>query len=156
MANVRVEYTPGEGLVQKAGTGFSLKGSNLLGANQRMIQLTGADATHTLASEDTGAVIIMGGSNTSTVTLPALESGMRFTFVASSAQNHLINGGGAKIQGSYFHSANKGTVAHVAIANKTSLKLHDSNAAIGDHLEFWCDGTNWYVSGLVNAVITQA
>jgi hypothetical protein len=152
----QVKYTSAQGLVESAGSGFSLQGNNLMGAKQKTITLTGADATHSLTSEETGAVVLMGGSNTSTVTLPAVSAGLRYTFVASSAQNHLINGGASVIQGSYFHSANKGTVAHVAISNKVSLKLHDTNPAIGDHLEFWCDGTNWYVSGLVNNALTQA
>lgn len=152
----QVKYTSAEGLVESAGSGFSLQGNNLMGAKQKCVTLTGAGATHSLTAEETGCWVKLGGSNASTVTLPAVSDGLRYTFVATSAQVHIINGGDSVIQGSYFHSANKGTVAHVAISNKSSLTLNSSNPAIGDHLEFWCDGTNWYVSGLVNNTITQA
>ena len=125
--------------------------------NQRVIAV-GIAETKVLTSADSGAFVTLAGSGAgvATATLPAVASGLRFTFMATTAHVHIINGGASVIQGSYFHSANKGTVAHVAIANKTSLTLHASNPAIGDTLEFWCNGTNWYVTGLVNNAITQA
>jgi len=123
---------------------------------QRVIAVGDAE-TKELAASDSGALVTLeGSSGVATVTLPAVGAGLRFTIMAISAHVHIINGGASVIQGSYFHSANKGTVAHVAIANKTSLTLHASNPAIGDTLEFWCNGTNWYVTGLVNNAITQA
>ena len=98
----------------------------------------------------------MGGSDASTVTLPAAAEGLKFRFVATTAHAHVINGGASSIQGGYHHNTNAATVARVAVSNKSSLTLHNSNAAQGDTLEMWCDGEDWHVSGIVNDVITQA
>ena len=152
----QVKYTNKRGLVSSGGSGFSLQGNNLMGAPAKIVSLTGAGATATLVSEDTGAIVKMGGSNASTVTLPAVAAGLSFRFVATTAFAHVITGGGAVMQGGYHHNTNAATVARVAISNKTTLTLHSSNFKIGDTLECWSDGTNWYMSGIVNDVITQA
>jgi hypothetical protein len=151
----KVKYTSGKGLVQEGGTGFSLGGHSLKSSPATIVSLTGSGATETLTSADTGAIVKMGGSNASTVTLPAVAAGLSFRFVATTAYAHVINGGASVMQGGYHHNTNAATVARVAIANKSSLTLHSSNFKIGDTLECWSDGTNWYVSGIVNDVISQ-
>tara|TARA_A100001391_G_C4887680_1_gene229956 strand:- start:6 stop:470 length:465 start_codon:yes stop_codon:yes gene_type:complete len=130
--------------------------TTLKGLNTDVISLTGADATRALTADDSGAIVKMGGSNASTVTLPSAADGLKFRFVATTAHAHVINGGASSIQGGYHHNTNAATVARVAVSNKSSLTLHNSNAAQGDTLEMWCDGEDWHVSGIVNDVITQA
>ena len=130
--------------------------TTLKGLNTDVISLTGADATRALTADDSGAIVRMGGSNASTVTLPSAADGLKFRFVATTAHAHVINGGASSIQGGYHHNTNAATVARVAVSNKSSLTLHNSNAAQGDTLEMWCDGEDWHVSGIVNDVITQA
>ena len=123
--------------------------------NEQIISV-GAGETRTLTAADSGALVYLGGAGVATATLPAVAAGLNFRFYVTSAQVHIINGGASVIQGSYIHSTNKGTVAHVAVTNKSSLTLHSSNPAIGDYLEVSCDGTNWYLSGVVNNALTQA
>ena len=130
--------------------------TTLKGLNTDVISLTGAGATRALTADDSGAIVRMGGSNASTVTLPSAADGLKFRFVATTAHAHVINGGASSIQGGYHHNTNAATVARVAVSNKSSLTLHNSNAAQGDTLEMWCDGEDWHVSGIVNDVITQA
>tara|TARA_R100000664_G_C2648954_1_gene70465 strand:- start:39 stop:503 length:465 start_codon:yes stop_codon:yes gene_type:complete len=130
--------------------------TTLKGLNTDVISLTGAGATRALTADDSGAIVRMGGSNASTVTLPSAAEGLKFRFVATTAHAHVINGGAASIQGGYHHNTNAATVARVAVSDKSSLTLHNSNAAQGDTLEMWCDGEDWHVSGIVNDVITQA
>ena len=130
--------------------------TTLKGLNTDVISLTGAGATRALTADDSGAIVRMGGSNASTVTLPSAAEGLKFRFVATTAHAHVINGGASSIQGGYHHNTNAATVARVAVSNKSSLTLHNSNAAQGDTLEMWCDGEDWHVSGIVNDVITQA
>ena len=130
--------------------------TTLKGLNTDVVTLTGSGATRTLTADDSGAIVNMGGSNASTVTLPTAAQGLKFRFVATTAHAHVINGGASSIQGGYHHNTNAATVARVAISNKSSLTLHNSNAAQGDTLECWCDGTDWHFSGIVNDVITQA
>ena len=122
--------------------------------NQEIIQV-GAGETKVLTAADSGALVYLGGGGVATATLPAVAAGLNFRFYVTSAQVHIINGGATKIQGSYMHSSNKGTHAHVAIADKSSLTLNSSNPAIGDFINLSCDGTNWYADGIVNNVITQ-
>jgi hypothetical protein len=143
-------------LIENLKRELSLSNSVLKGVDKQIVSLTGSGATKALSAGDSGAIVQMGGSNASTVTLPAAAKGLHFRFVATTAHAHIINGGNSKIQGGYHHNTNAATVARVAVANKTSLTLHNSNSAQGDTLEIWCDGTDWHVSGIVNDVITQA
>ena len=123
--------------------------------NQQIISV-GAGETKTLSANDSGALVYLGGAGVATATLPTVAAGLNFKFYVTSAQVHIINGGATVIQGSYIHSTNKTGFAHVAIANKSTLTLHSSHPAIGDYLEFSCDGTNWYVDGVTNNAISQS
>ena len=136
---------------------------SLINENQNQLKLrneqiisVGAAETKVLAAGESGALVYLGGAGVATATLPAVAAGLNFRFYATSARVHIINGGAAVIQGSYHHNTGATTIARVAVANKTSLTLNASNPLIGDTLQFTCDGTNWYVSGIVNDVITQA
>ena len=156
MGSRRVGLKRTQALIQNLKRELQMNGSTLKGAVKQVVTLSGADATKTLTADDSGAIVQMGGSNASTVTLPAVQAGLSFRFVATTAHAHIINGGATKMQGGYHHNTNASTIDRIAISNKSSLTLHNSNAAIGDTLECWCDGTNWYFSGIVNDVITQA
>jgi hypothetical protein len=155
MGNKRVGLARTQALIEGLKRELQMD-STMKGTLQQVVSLTGAGATKTLTANDSGAIVKMGGSNASTVTLPTVQAGLSFRFVATTAQAHIINGGATVIQGGYHHNTNAATVARVAIANKSTLTLHNSNAAIADTLECWSDGTNWYVSGIVNDIITQA
>jgi hypothetical protein len=98
--------------------------STLKGLNTDVVTLTGSGATRALTADDSGAIVNMGGSNASTVTLPTAAEGLKFRFVATTAHAHVINGGASSIQGGYHHNTNAATVARVAISNKSSLTLH--------------------------------
>ena len=155
MGSKRVGLARTQALIENLKRELQLNQSTLKGGLRQVISLTGTGATRTLTSDDSGAIVNMGGSDASTVTLPTPAAGISFRFVATTAVAHVINGGNSKIQGGYHHNTNAATIARVGISNKSALTLHNSNAAIGDTLEFWSDGTNWYVSGTVNDVITQ-
>jgi hypothetical protein len=150
----KVKYTSGKGLVQEGGTGFSLGGHSLKSSPATVVSLTGSGAVATLTAADTGAIVKMGGSNASTVTLPAVSAGLSFRFVAVTAHAHVITGGAGVIEGGYHHNTNGATVARLGIVNRSTLTLHNTNSAIADTLEFWSDGTSWYVSGIVNDAIS--
>tara|TARA_R110002074_G_scaffold45569_3_gene117733 strand:+ start:214 stop:687 length:474 start_codon:yes stop_codon:yes gene_type:complete len=155
MGSKRVGLARTQALIEGLKRELSLGQTTLKGALRQVVTLSGAGATETLSASDSGAIVNMGGSNASTVTLPAVGAGLSFRFVATTAHAHVINGGESVIEGGYHHNTNAATVARVAIVNKSALTLHNSNSAIADTLEFWSDGTSWYVSGIVNDVITQ-
>jgi hypothetical protein len=156
MGSRRVGLARTQALIEGLKRELQMNQSTMKGALQQVVSLTGAGATKVLTADDSGAIVKMGGSNASTVTLPAVSAGLKFRFVAVTAFAHVINGGSSVVEGGYHHNTNGATVARVAIVNKSTLTLHNSNSAIADTLEFWSDGTSWYVNGIVNDIITQA
>ena len=156
MGTKRVGLARTQALIEGLKRELKLDGSTLRGELQQIIILSGSGATKTLTSTDSGAIVALGGSDISTVTLPAVEKGLHFRFVATTAAfAHKIQGGASVIQGGYHHNTAGTTIVRIAVEDKTSLALHGSSTMIGDTLEFWCDGTNWIVSGIINAVISQ-
>ena len=147
----RLEY-----LVERLARELDMSSSSITGLGNPVVSIIGSGTTRVLTGADSGAIVRMGGSNASTATLPAAVAGLNFRFVAATEHAHVINGGATKIQGGYHHNTNAATVARVAVVDRSSLALHSSNAKIGDTLDMWCDGTNWYVSGIVNNAITQS
>ena len=142
-------------LMAEITTDIAMTGARLNGLEQQTISLTGSGATKQLEASDSGCVVFMSGSDPSTLTLPAVADGLRFTVYITSAQIHVIQAKSNVMQGNYRHNSATTTMTRVAIANKGKLTLHSSDRAIGDRLEFWCDGTNWYVDGIVNNALTE-
>lgn len=157
MGSKRVGLARTQALIENLKRELQMNGSSMKGISQQVITLSGAGATKTLEATDSGAIVQLGGSDLSVVTLPAVEAGLNFRFVATTATfAHKIDGGAGVIQGGYHHNTNAATIARVAVVDKSSLALHGTSTRIGDTLDLWCDGTNWYVNGIVNDVITQA
>jgi hypothetical protein len=147
----KVTYTAAQGLVQSAGSGISFSGNQLAGATQEVVA-----TTVTLALADSGAVIAPSAGAAQTFTLPnvATATGFNVTFIAGSAQAHVVNGGGSKIQGVNYHNTNGTTLARAAVSNRSSLTL--ANPAVGDYMTIHCDGTNYYVYAWTNNALTLA
>ena len=129
---------------------------------KRTIAHTGAGNQLTVAQS--GATVTLGGGSACTVILPAVadSAGVHFTIVAASAQAHIISSSEAtsagKIQGTIMDGANTANNAAGAgsqlLANEQKLVL--ANPAIGDTLDCFSDGTNWYFKGAVNDTVTSA
>ena len=147
----KVTYTAAKGLVQSAGSGLDISGE-LRGAKKQIIA-----ATATLTLADSGAVLAPTAGSAQTFTLPAVATaaGFSVTFHAGSAQQHVIDGGGGKIQGAIFHNTNGTTLARQPVTNRSSITL-GANKAIGDYMTIVGDGTNYYVFGWVNDAVTLA
>jgi hypothetical protein len=114
----------------------------------------GAAATYAVSAADSGKIHLIpvlggGGANTLDITLPTLEAGLKFKFVAQGvlasdvtiapavAANIFVgtlllnNGGGPPLV--------TGMVAKTGSAN---VQL-TATAASGDYIELFCDGTLW-------------
>tara|TARA_Y100000034_G_C6651761_1_gene285325 strand:+ start:79 stop:501 length:423 start_codon:yes stop_codon:yes gene_type:complete len=102
-----------------------------------------AASSHSLGLNDSGKVYFVESTIARTITLPAVQSGLRFKFIMSDTtadSSIATNEGTALIKG----GAECGD-AYLTLAGTTIvLELAGS---VGDHLEFICDGTYWYVSG---------
>ena len=147
----KVTYTPAQGLVQSAGSGVSFGGSQFVGATQKVNA-----TTKTLTLADSGCVLIPTAGAAQTFTLPSVTTAAGFcvTLVAGSAQAHVINGGGTKIQGVNYNNGGAAAFERAAISNKSSLTL--ATPAIGDYITVVGDGTNYYVYSWTNAALTLA
>ena len=141
----KVTYTAAKGLVQEAGSGIQLSGNILEGVDKRVYA-----TTRTLTLSDSGCVLAPTAGAAQTFTLPAVgtAAGFHVTFHAGSAQAHVINGGGTKMQGAIFDNTNGTTLARNAVTDKSSITL--ANPAIGDYITIVGDGTNYYVFGWCN------
>tara|TARA_R110000851_G_scaffold91581_4_gene199905 strand:+ start:864 stop:1307 length:444 start_codon:yes stop_codon:yes gene_type:complete len=126
---------------------------------RRMNVISVTDATKVLSATDSGALVLMANaSGICTITLPAPDVGLHFEIYAATAQLHKIqtDSEATILQGNYRHNSATTTMTRIAVVDKKSITLHSSGRAIGDRLEFWSDGTNWYVDGIVNNTLTLA
>jgi hypothetical protein len=134
------------------GTGVTTQRTSM-----QVVTLSGAGASETLTPSQSGALIVLGGSNASTITLPAVESGLYFEVFAETAFAHVINFPTGTGNGAIYDNANDSSASPVdrlAVNAADSITL--ANAAIGDSLSFWCDGAKWYVKGWLNDTPTIA
>jgi len=91
-------------------------------------------ATKTVSSADNGKVLVLNGGTGGAITLPAVAtalSGLQFKIVTTAVISGPI--------------AEAGVIQ--TCAGATTLTLEDGTEAIGDHIDFLCDGTNWLING---------
>lgn len=151
MGSKRVGLARTQALIEGLKRELQMNGSTIKGAERQVIKLTGAGASQTLVSTDSGALVVMAGSNASTITLPAVQAGAEFEVFAFTAQAHVVDGGNSLIYGGIYDNKNDSTDTNVdrsAVNGGTSITL--ANPAVGDCLTFVSDGTNWYVKGWLN------
>ena len=126
-------------------------GTTMVGA-RRVVKTSTDSAALTLTAEDSGAIVRMEGT-AHTVTLPAPTAGVEFKIVAGAAANFQVHTAGSNVfQGQNLHSTGGTTVAIVDLRAKGTLTL--SGGVIGDIIDCWSDGTNWYVHALTDAAVT--
>ena len=145
-----------QGLVQEAGSGFVISSAldvsgELRGGKKKIVA-----TTTTLTLADSGCVLAPTAGSAQTFTLPGVTTaaGFEVIFIAGSAQAHVINGGGSKMQGAIFDNTNGTTLARNAVTNRSSITL--ANPGIGDYIKIVGDGTNYYVFGWTNDTPTLA
>jgi len=122
----------------------------------RRSTITVDSRTHVLTAADSSATVFFGGSGIGIANLPPVggSAGVWFEFMVTSVHRHIIQDTeGSKINGCIHHNTNGSTVARVNFSNASRVRLHTSNAAIGDKIRVWSDGTLWYVDGLVNDAV---
>jgi len=120
----------------------------------RRVKVVSVSTDTELSADQSGSIIFLGGGSARTLTLPAISAGLTYEVYITTEHQHIIAAQTAVLQGNYRHNSATTTMTRVAIVNKKTLTLHSSGRAIGDRLQFWCDGTNWYVDGIVNNALT--
>jgi len=124
------------------GTKLAARASNEEGAY--MFNMNDSSASsHTLDMGDSGKVYMLYSTVARTITLPAVAAGLKFKFIATdtTADSSIATSEGtALIKG----GAECGD-AYLTLAGTTIIV--EAAGSVGDHLDFICDGTYWYVSG---------
>ena len=107
-------------------------------------------AAQTLTAADSGKTFILSAAAGATITLPALKSGIHFKFIVGSAfatTDWIIDSAeGDNIEGLLIVNG-----ASVVASGEDQINFVNSAETVGDHVEFACDGTNWFVTGAGNS-----
>jgi len=126
------------------GNGTKLAGKASYQEGAYMFNMNDASAsTHTLEMGDSGKTYMLYSTVARTITLPAVQAGLQFKFIATDTtadSSIATNEGTALLKG----GAEAGD-AYLTLAGTTIIV--EAAGSVGDHLDFICDGTYWYVSG---------
>lgn len=114
----------------------------------------GAPATYSVSSVDNGKLLfipVLGGAgvNTLAVTLPPLQIGLHYRFIVQGALGSAVTftpNVAANIIIGVVNNNNVGVPASVVKTGFANIIL-TATAASSDYIDFYCDGTNWHISG---------
>ena len=122
-----------------------------LQTNQIVI-LPGANAN--ISSSDTGKIMMTpqtAGGVASVYTLPVSAAGLHYRFIngAAAALNGSVqintNGAAAILSGNVITGPTNG-VALLAVSGNTQIRFLTAASVLGDYIDLYSDGTNWYVN----------
>jgi hypothetical protein len=108
------------------------------------VTLVAADSGKTFFVDATGA-----GAEVD-INLPAVSAGLNFRFICQEdtpTQDIKIIAGGAVVYGCIMIQSDTNEDNAVVAAGSTNV-LFDTTCKKGDWLEYYCDGTSWYVRGI--------
>lgn len=100
-------------------------------------------ATRQLKQSENGAFVILNSATAFTTTLPKPKKGLTFKFfvkVAASATGHVIAVGTGPIM---YGKVSPSGAAAASTASKGRTNTQ-ATSTVGDGLEVWSDGTNWF------------
>ena len=134
------------------GTTLAVTGATTLSSTLSYRELTEAvTATNVITAAESGTTFFLDAVGGFTSTLPAPAAGLHFKFVVKTAPTtaYIIatNAGDNVLYGLTVERAGG---AGVAGAARDTVNFVASQAIIGDTYEFTCDGTNWYMRGMVD------
>lgn len=111
-------------------------------------------ATNVITASESGKTFYLSAAAGFETTLPTAAAGLRFRFIVKTAptsNGYTITGSPAdKIQGTVACSGAEATINGVTASDADNVILVANQALVGDLVEFYSDGTNWYVTGNVN------
>ena len=104
----------------------------------------------TLTAGESNTLLVPTGSTGQTFTLPAAADakGVRFDFLAGSAQTHRIVSPSSDIVGQIIDNSNGNTLARTEIDGANTIALQ--NPKVGDRITIISDGVRYYVEGRTN------
>lgn len=148
------EQTSGSGVTID---GVLLKDSNIV-ALETPVNI-GTGTPYTVLAANTGKLhLIPDMAANSAINLPTAAAGLHYKFMyvgaAADAHDHTINTGSASnfYVGAVGFQDSDGTALDFVVSdNNSNAILTINNAASGTFIEVWCDGTKWYINGMVHS-----
>jgi hypothetical protein len=110
--------------------------------------------TRAIEASDSGKTFYLGDVDGFTCTLPAPALGLKYRFIvklAPTEASYIIDTGAANIMYGMIETSPVDDAARAVTAQQKITFVVDV-ALIGDWVELQSDGTNWYVSGMVNVI----
>jgi hypothetical protein len=109
-------------------------------------------ATNVITAAESGSVFFLSHATEFVSTLPAPAAGLHFTFIVANAPETasytvIAAASATIIVGHVLTSQDAGGNADSETSGALTVTFVDSKAVVGDSAEFWCDGTNWFVTG---------
>ena len=110
--------------------------------------------TNTITSAESGSVYFLNSATEFDSVLPAVGAGLHYTFIvkaAPSGANYTIstNASANVILGQVFSSA--GADEDSELSGCDTISFVGGTSVVGDRVDVFCDGTNWYAYGFCNA-----
>lgn len=107
--------------------------------------------TNVIAATENGRTYYLNAAGGFTSTLPAPALGLKFRFIIKTAPTTayiIVTTSGANLM--YGMMEERAGTAGVAGAARDTFNFVANQAIIGDWVEFYSDGTNWYYHGMVD------
>ena len=110
-------------------------------------------ATNVIAASESGATFFLSSATEFVSTLPAPAAGLRFTFIVAAAPSGasytIVTASSANIilGQVYTLDVNSVTDPDFETTGADTITLVDGKAVVGDRVELFCDGTNWFAYG---------
>lgn len=114
-------------------------------------------AAKTLVFADTGKTFILSHATEFAVTLPAVSAGLHFRFIVGNAPETasytIITPSSANLMYGLVLDSTGASAAAGCLNDGLgdTFTFVDAQAVVGDMVEFFCDGTNWFGYAFVNA-----
>lgn len=106
-------------------------------------------ATNVISADESGSVFFLSHATEFVSTLPAPAAGLRFTFIVANAPETdsytIVTNASANIIIGH-GVASDGNAGDTGTADDT-ITFVDGQAVVGDMVELYCDGTNWFAYG---------
>lgn len=110
-------------------------------------QVETVSAADTLVAADNGKDFVLNNATGVTITLPAATAGWKARFVVGAAfatSNFVV----ASAEGTNMYGTLMVIGAQVTVNGASQINFVATAETIGDWIEVWSDGTNWFVTGM--------
>lgn len=119
------------------------------GSSDNAGQVVTVAAITTLTAAQSNSTVLVSQAGAYTITLPAVQAGLRFTFILNNAAANVVQiaaSAGTPIQGSAVVGPDAGATINRGAGVATVR--YSTTCVLGDRIDMFSDGTNWYVTGV--------